>query len=1008
MQTDNGVFSGVAMVAALQRGHRPASASALALILLLALQGCGGDDSSGSNDGEGGSGGSSSETSEDPATDSTGTGGTGGSDTGSGGAGGSDTGSGGAGGSDTGSGGAGGAGGTGGSGDSATAADCSDLSCTAPASCDDSEATPRCVCPDGYLDENGDGSSCTDIDECADGLDDCDAHADCANTDGGFTCTCQAPAYSGDGKSCSCASGYSLDGDSCKADDGVSCAADADCGNGHCVGGTCCQSACDSPGICEKADGASCSDGATCVYADADDGTDCDDGNACTSADTCASGECAAGAAVECDDGLFCNGEETCDTSLGCQAGTAPTVNDGVDCTVDKCDEDNDEVVHTPDHSVCDNGSFCDGAETCDPEADCQDGTAPTTDDGIDCTLDSCDEDNDEVLHVPDHGECDNGMFCDGAETCNPASGCQDGTAPSLDDGVACTDDSCDEDSDEVVHMANDGNCTDNADNACKNDVCDAVLGCQIENVVGDCDDGNPCTVGDSCMAGLCRAGSALDCSDGEVCTDDLCDSGDFDGNPCYYENNNAGCDDENTCTTSDVCTGGDCVGSGNACGGNATDCSPGSPNSCICAEGYSDDGAGSCAPDLNECESISCVDNATCADPSNAIGDAECICNPGFAPDPDPDTACIAIDLCAGDPCGIDDGRATECTQDGPSSYSCTCAANFMPVDDGGGETCSCDLNGMYAIMIATDLSWSGIENVEDGAETTYSWALRNHSYTADGTLEAETIGCGGTSPDICGAGAVAGEAYGQFLPIHIFGLSSMPSDCWNGVCPSASIPYAFAGQLFQPGQTAALLGIELTDPFGAWPASRHDVDGSPANNGAVWANHDEDGDDGVTIYAVPPGGSGSLSVDPLDPYGADSPICPRADDTADRYSYAWWPGVGSGFLGFPALRRVKRFHAASRIISELDGNFDSCDLITGDVIGPDNGKILSEGRFAGCVRCSSGEGANCRNTSCEDALIDFYDEQPQTQQVNGSSFVIKRVPIDTTCEEVRSMSFP
>ena len=39
---------------------------------------------------------------------------------------------------------------------------------------------------------------------------------------------------------------------------------------------------------------------------------------------------------------------------------------------------------------------------------------------------------------------CDNGLYCDGEETCNLGS-CQAGTPVDCDDGNACTDDSCDE-----------------------------------------------------------------------------------------------------------------------------------------------------------------------------------------------------------------------------------------------------------------------------------------------------------------------------------------------------------------------------------------------------------------------------------------------------------------------------------------------------------------------------------------------------------------------------------
>ncbi len=42
----------------------------------------------------------------------------------------------------------------------------------------------------------------TDIDECAANTHDCHLYATCTNTDGSFTCACNA-GYTGDGKSCS-------------------------------------------------------------------------------------------------------------------------------------------------------------------------------------------------------------------------------------------------------------------------------------------------------------------------------------------------------------------------------------------------------------------------------------------------------------------------------------------------------------------------------------------------------------------------------------------------------------------------------------------------------------------------------------------------------------------------------------------------------------------------------------------------------------------------------------
>ncbi|MEZ4460662.1 MAG: EGF domain-containing protein [bacterium] len=55
-----------------------------------------------------------------------------------------------------------------------------------------------CVCDAGYA---FDGSTCSDIDECVAGVDNCDTNATCTNTAGSFTCACNA-GYSGNGTSC--------------------------------------------------------------------------------------------------------------------------------------------------------------------------------------------------------------------------------------------------------------------------------------------------------------------------------------------------------------------------------------------------------------------------------------------------------------------------------------------------------------------------------------------------------------------------------------------------------------------------------------------------------------------------------------------------------------------------------------------------------------------------------------------------------------------------------------
>ena len=111
--------------------------------------------------------------------------------------------------------------------------------------------------------------------------------------------------------------------------------------------------------------------------------------------------DCSTPVDAQCDDGFFCNGAETCDAAVGCKPGTAPTLTDNVDCTTDTCDETTDQIVHTPVNTQCDDGEFCNGSETCDAVLGCQAGTAPTLTDNIDCTTDTCDEVADQIVHTP-------------------------------------------------------------------------------------------------------------------------------------------------------------------------------------------------------------------------------------------------------------------------------------------------------------------------------------------------------------------------------------------------------------------------------------------------------------------------------------------------------------------------------------------------------------------------------------------------------------------------------
>ncbi len=72
-----------------------------------------------------------------------------------------------------------------------------------------------------------------------------------------------------------------------------------------------------------------------------------------------------------CQDGVYCNGVEICDQDDFCAPGTPVACDDGFACTLDACDEDADGCAFAPVDAACDDGVFCNGAETCDAEAGC-------------------------------------------------------------------------------------------------------------------------------------------------------------------------------------------------------------------------------------------------------------------------------------------------------------------------------------------------------------------------------------------------------------------------------------------------------------------------------------------------------------------------------------------------------------------------------------------------------------------------------------------------------------
>ncbi len=259
----------------------------------------------------------------------------------------------------------------------------------------------------------------------------------------------------------------------------------------------------------------------------------CDDGVACT-LDACVEfyDQCThVPDHSACDDSLFCNGAEVCDTQLGCVPGDPPC-DDGVACTIDECDESTDSCTGSfPNDAVCDDGVFCNGLETCDAALGCQPGEPPCSDPAEPI----CDDVIDQCRPCAQDSECDDGLFCNGAESCEGGQ-CLQGTPP-CDDGVACTVDECDEAADTCSNTPEDTTCDDGLfcngretcdptqgclsgtdpcddDNPCTDDTClENVDYCEHVNNADPCDDGDPCTLDDVCIQGECIGSSNPQCA---------------------------------------------------------------------------------------------------------------------------------------------------------------------------------------------------------------------------------------------------------------------------------------------------------------------------------------------------------------------------------------------------------------------------------------------------------------------------------------------------------------
>jgi len=295
----------------------------------------------------------------------------------------------------------------------------------------------------------------------------------------------------------------------------------------------------------------------------------CDNGNLCTVGDKCTEGVCLGGEEVNCNDGNGCT-DDSCAPDSGCgHTPNALACNDGDVCTTqDTCSEG---VCEGGPPLDCSDGDLCNGVESCDPQWGCLDGEPLDCNDGDPCTQDIC---SPESGCLPDQPVvCDDQNLCT-ADSCDPANGqclfisvcdcdlcslciCDGETGQveclsKCDDSNQCTLDTCQPDTGECLYDLVD--CTD--DSVCTDHVCDPLKGCVTTLNQAPCDDGNICTLADHCQTGECVSSQSLVCDDQNTCTWDSCDP----EIGCLFISHDGQCDDDDACTSGDMCVGGWCV----------------------------------------------------------------------------------------------------------------------------------------------------------------------------------------------------------------------------------------------------------------------------------------------------------------------------------------------------------------------------------------------------------------------------------------------------------------
>jgi hypothetical protein len=536
-------------------------------------------------------------------------------------------------------------------------AECKGLDYTKTGQCDDKNVCTNDSCqpaagcinvpvPDKFCD---DGDPCTNIDKCL-GAKCQGVKKDCND---GNDCTTDAC----DPKTSQCT--HTVDPGIKPCSDNDKCTEKDVCQAGKCVGS---KVVCDDGNPCTTDQ---CSTVFGCVKGSVPGGTPCNDGLSCTTGDQCSGGKCVPGkdecvsckSDLECkaqDDNNFCNGIVKCVVPAGKTSGVCAVDEKTVvkcdnskdtDCSKNTCNPETGActVAQKPAGAACGVGDKCITKAFCDDQGQCN-GQKLDCDDAQPCTIDSCVK-TAGCLHknLPDNDQCEDGNKCTPGDKCqggkciSGVNACKcksdaDCEAYKLDDGdlcngmFGCVSDVCQEIKNSVVK------CPELKGEPCKDNACVPSTGkCEpkARPDAAQCDDGDVCTLKDSCSGGKCLAAGKAQCDDNNPCTDDVCDF--VFGCENAKKAPGAICNDGSACTEKDTCTNGECKGTALKCD-DGNDCTL---DICDKQKGCKSQAI----------EGLKCDDGDPCSQPDECTGAGVCKGKPLNCDDNDPCT----IDACDG-----------------------------------------------------------------------------------------------------------------------------------------------------------------------------------------------------------------------------------------------------------------------------------------------------------------------------------------------------------------------